>query len=307
MVHPARLRVQREVAAKPGAVELAHEVLPAGPTRRGASSHVHVEHPPRAAGLAFHGQLEEVRALPQPVHGALGAEVAERFPAPEVGGGVEADLLLVGERDHHHPAAGGLVPEDLGVAEVPGPDVEHGVPPVLAPRPAGVHAHREVLRLAVVAVPGVDRDEAGGRVGAAEPARVPPVVDGAAGEGHDAVLLPQGEGEVAPAQHVGARRVPPAHVPPDVALGVVLVEEVVLAAEVHEPVRVVHEVARRREVVERPPGVARLRGRRDDRAWQQGRREQRSQDRPCHSFAPAEPAPPVTRGRGRRGRRRRPR
>jgi hypothetical protein len=222
----------------------------------------------RAGGRGGTGCRREVRALPEPVDGALRSEVAERLPAPEVGRGVEADQLPVGERHHHHPPAPGRVPEDLGIAEVLGVDVQHGVPRVLAPGAAGVDADGQVLRLAVVAVAGVDGDEAGGHVGAAQPARVPPVVDGAAGEDHDAVLLPQREREVPPAEHVRADGVPPAHVSPRLALKVVLVEEVVLAAEVHEPVGVVHEVAGRGEVVEGPPRVARPRRRHEGRAHQ---------------------------------------
>ena len=58
--------------------------------------------------------------------------------------------------------------------------------------------------------------------------------------------------QMLPVQHVAADGVPPAHVPPLGAERVVLVEEVVLALVVDEPVGIVHEVARRREVEPRP-------------------------------------------------------
>jgi hypothetical protein len=51
-----------------------------------------------------------------------------------------------------------------------------------------------------------------------------------------------------PVEQVAADGVPPAHVPPFIAFGVVLVEEVILAIEEDQPVRVVHEVLRGCEV-----------------------------------------------------------
>ena len=86
----------------------------------------------------------------------------------------------------------------------------------------------------------------------AQPARVRPVHDGAARKDHDAVFLAHRQRQVLPPQQVAAHGVAPAHMPPFVALGVVLVEEVILAVEEDQPVRVVHEVLRRREVEERP-------------------------------------------------------
>src|SRR5450755_1918829 len=45
----------------------------------------------------------------------------------------------------------------------------------------------------------------------------------------------------------------PAHVPPDLAFRVVLVEQVIFALIKHHAVGIVHEVVRRREVILRPP------------------------------------------------------
>ena len=61
--------------------------------------------------------------------------------------------------------------------------------------------------------------------------------------------------QVLPAHEVAADGMPPAHVPPAISLGVVLVEEVILAIEEHEPVGVVDEVLERCEVVDRPPSL----------------------------------------------------
>src|SRR5215216_7915124 len=61
---------------------------------------------------------------------------------------------------------------------------------------------------------------------------------------------------------VAADRVTPGHVPPLRAERVVLVEEVVLALVVDEPVRIVHPVLRRRVMKLRPERLLIARGRR---------------------------------------------
>jgi hypothetical protein len=59
---------------------------------------------------------------------------------------------------------------------------------------------------------------------------------------------------VLPVHQVRAHRVPPAHVTPGITLGVVLVKQVVLPVEKHQPVRVVHPVLLRRKVKLRAEG-----------------------------------------------------
>ena len=70
------------------------------------------------------------------------------------------------------------------------------------------------------------------------------------------VLLAQGDRQVLPAHEVAADGVAPAHVAPAVPLGVVLVEQVILAVEEDQPVGVVDEVLRGREVEQRPPSAS---------------------------------------------------
>ena len=65
----------------------------------------------------------------------------------------------------------------------------------------------------------------------------------------------EGDGQVGPVQQVAADRVAPAHMAPLPPERVVLIEEVVLALVEDEPVRVVHEVLRRREVHARAQGL----------------------------------------------------
>ncbi len=62
------------------------------------------------------------------------------------------------------------------------------------------------------------------------------------------VFFPQRHREFLPVEQILAYRVPPAHVAPDVAEGVVLKEEMILAFEVDEAVRIVSPVFFRREV-----------------------------------------------------------
>ena len=147
-------------------------------------------------------------------------------------------------------------------------------------RAAAVVAVGQVLRLPAAPVPGVDGDEARAVVslGLAEPARVVPVDDGTAGEDHHAVLFGQGDGQVLPVQHVGADGMAPAHVPPGLAERVVLVEQVVLALVEDESVRVVHEVAGRREVEPRAQRLVVGRQRAGHEAERDRGGEHRSQD-----------------------------
>ena len=67
--------------------------------------------------------------------------------------------------------------------------------------------------------------------------------------------------KVLPMEHVVADGMAPTHVSPDVALGIVLIEEVVLALVKDESVGIVHEIFSGREVILRTPGlvVCRLR------------------------------------------------
>src|SRR5262245_22232695 len=62
-----------------------------------------------------------------------------------------------------------------------------------------------------------------------------------------------------PVDEIGAHRVSPAHVAPGIAERIVLIEEVVLALEEDEPVRVVHEVPLGREVEAWPMRVVQRR------------------------------------------------
>ena len=142
------------------------------------------------------------------------------------------------------------VPEDLGVAEVLAAEVEHGVARVLREGAAAVAAGRQVLGLPVLGVAGVDGDQARpvprrARCGPPGPrprcprrsSRRPPRAAPPAG--------------AASAAGRGSPRGPSSCVPSG-PRGVVLVEEVVLPLEEHEPVGVVHEVPRGAEVELRP-------------------------------------------------------
>lgn len=79
------------------------------------------------------------------------------------------------------------------------------------------------------------------------------MVDHAApAEGHNPVLFSNRQRQVFPVDQVCAYSMPPAHVTPRVAGRVVLIEKVVLAVVINEPVRVVHPVDFRAEVKLRP-------------------------------------------------------
>src|SRR3954447_10536151 len=82
---------------------------------------------------------------------------------------------------------------------------------------------------------------------------------------------------------ITAHRVPPGHVAPRVAERVVLVEEVILALVVDEPVRIVHPVLRRGEMHLRAIRLAVRRRLRTGNAWRRRQRDSgadRSDDGP---------------------------
>ena len=108
------------VGGEGGAVPAAHEVL-------GGVGHRDYQDPLDLLGAAVDRQREEVRALPHRRGDALPTEAGLLGPVDEVGGGVEGDPVLGGVGDHHGPAPGGLVPEDLRVAELVGADVQDRV------------------------------------------------------------------------------------------------------------------------------------------------------------------------------------
>ena len=179
----------------------------------------------------------------------------------------------------------------FGIAEVLQSEIDDRVAGILRPRASTVDAVREVLCLLRLRVPRVDGHEA--RAPAAQPARVRAIHDRAAGEDHDAVLLAECDRQVFPVQQVAAHTMSPAHMPPPVAERVVLVEQVILAVEEHEPVRVVHEVRWRREVDLRPQRLIEAHGRRTRRlrgqrgAEEEQKRAERSGRAPCHRRGPA--------------------
>ena len=78
------------------------------------------------------------------------------------------------------------------------------------------------------------------------------VYNDAAGEYHHAIFFWNGNREFLPMQQVLADGVPPAHVAPRDTKWIVLVEQMVLAFVVDEPIGVVHPVHGRREVILRP-------------------------------------------------------
>ena len=196
-------------------------------------------------------EREEVRALPhRPERAvALGGHRLEGPPAEVPGLEEQRGPPAVALRSGDHPPPPSRAP-DLRVAEVGGRETlgrggEDGVRRVLR-EDASVRARREAL----------DLPRPVARVDEAQHA---PVVHRAAREAASRVGAARGRREgdrqVPPAHEVGAHRVSPVHRAPVRAEGVVLVEEVVLAPEVREAVRVVHPPRGRREVPEWPPGV----------------------------------------------------
>ncbi len=259
------------------------------PARVRADEH----HPLAAGGVAVDVEREQAGHL---VLAALRRErppLAQERPRPEICRGVDRHLVIVRQRDRHHPPFGRLVPEDVRVAELARPDVDDRIPGVKRERAALVEAVRKRLRLVPAPSRRVDRHH---RRMARRPeaARVLRVDDDTAREDALAVGLARDrDGELLPVQQVRADGVPP----DDAAARSGLIEKMPLAGVVHESVRIVHEQIRLREVKLRPPRLLiegiRLRRRPDGRAAQQqrGRRGKCAGDsvhrrsrRRCRSF-----------------------
>ena len=101
---------------------------------------------------------------------------------------------------------------------------------------------------------GVNRDH--GRLAVlAEAARVAVVNDRAAGIHHDRAFFRQSDRQMFPTEQIRADRVPPAHVPPQIAERIVLIEDVPLAVVIDKPVRVVRPMDRGSEMELRPIGL----------------------------------------------------
>lgn len=211
---------------EPGAVEVTHHVL-AG--RAG-------QHPLLAVRVAVDRDLEQVRALEQPLRGVP----AGVCPVEQVGRGVDLDAVaVVGGvvlRPHHHdpPLVRG-VPAHLGVAAL---DRDGDA---LAALVVGLERLPVVVAVVDADAVGVGEDH-DGVVGTRLQTRGVVLVDHAsAGEQRARVHVRlQGDRLLRPVDQVLAGRVAPVHGVPGQAVRVVLVEEVVLAVGVHQAVRVVH-------------------------------------------------------------------
>src|SRR6266508_4989110 len=126
-------------------------------------------------------------------------------PVHEVVGGVELHDVFGRQRDHHHPATVGFVPEHLGVAEVRRSDVEHRIAVVPVPGTTAIVAGGEALRLpAGDRVGGGVDGHHGGPVVDRQPAGVPVVDDDAAGEYVLVVGSHDRRGQFRPVHEVGA-------------------------------------------------------------------------------------------------------
>ena len=239
------------VGAERRAVEVADEVLHAraagDPARVEADQH----HPLGLVALAVDLEREQVRALPGAADRVGGPEIAQVRPRLEVLRAVDRDFALHGLDGDHSPFAGWLVPEHLRVAELAVEVVEHRVTGVLGPGPTAVGAVGQRLILVVRPRARVDRHHR--RVAArAEAARVLVVDHRATREDRLVSLLRDRDGQLLPVHEIAADRVTPRHVAPRVPERVVLVEEVILALVVDEPVGVVHPVLGRSEMKLRP-------------------------------------------------------
>ena len=257
----------RIISGERGPIEVTHEVLAAAATSNGTRVEIHYHNP---LGCPIIGlDREQIRALPNAAHGVRWPEIGHMLPRLQIGGLVEHDLVIGCLHGNHDPVATVFasivgVPKDLRIPEVRGVPIHHGIAGVLRPRLAIVQRVREGLGLlarergvSTRVGAGVDCDEWSLAV-FPETRRVVFVDDDGARENilyrSGAILskpLPNGDRLLLPVHEVGGGSVPPGHVAPPVAVGIVLVEEVVGAVVVHHAIGIVHPVLRGRIVVPR--------------------------------------------------------
>ena len=148
--------------------------------------------------------------------------------------------MVVSCGQFHHPFAADLIPEHLGIAEIGGCRGDDGVAVVLGKAVPAVGAVGDGLLLRA-AGRGVD-----GHDGIlAEAGRVVLVYHSRPGEDVSQGVAGQCYALLGPVQQVRTRGVPPAHVAPTIALGIVLIEQMVGAIGINKPIGVVNPVALR--------------------------------------------------------------
>ena len=252
------------IGGEGGAVPVADEILRRGSAGDPAGVQVLHQKPLGLAGV-LDRHLDQVGHLPDAADRAAGAEARHVAPGLQVGGLIELGLARQRPGDRHHPVAAVRVvlPEHLGIAELRVGKVKDRVSVILRPGEAAVQAEGQrlflVLRLAVHRrdVRGVDRDDRRLAVRAIAEAGCVGVVD------HDRAredllvrAVGQRDAQFGPRNQIGADRLAPGHVPPLRPFGVVLVEHVIDAVLVEQPVRVVQPVLLGRVVVDRAIDVA---------------------------------------------------
>ena len=242
IVHPAG-NGGKVVALEGFAVVATHEILRCATAEGTARVDVEDEH---VLVLALEGQANQVRALPNAVVVAIGkAKTAVVGPVLEVVGAVELHFLAGGQ--NHLPLLALGVPEQLGIAEIPGVfRHNYRVAGIFGEAAAIVVTVSNTLGLAV-AVGGVHGNDGI----AAETCHILFVHNGAAAENGAQIVRSQGNAQVLPVHQILGNGVSPVHVAPEAAVRVVLEEKMPFSVLVHHAVGVVHPAPVGREVVSR--------------------------------------------------------
>ena len=85
-----------------------------------------------------------------------------------------------------------------------------------------------------------------------------PIDNRTARKNHVPRVFGNGEWQFFPCNQIGADRVTPAHMTPQIAVGIILVEQMIFALKPYEAVRIVDPVFLGREVIKRAKVVAHL-------------------------------------------------
>ena len=257
------------------AVEVADEVLRARAAGDPAGVEADQHDPLDVATVPVDGQREEVRALPHSARRVGGAELRQPSPLLEVRGAPDEDLVLGGDHGHHPPLLGRGVPEHLGVPELAASRCRSpGCPRTWsrsARRPWSTrgtapgcrHDRSRACRRWCTSPPSAGSSSCRSPSCSScrrrrEPEKTPSLASKGIARGCWSQCTRSLLDGVAPG-----------HVAPDVPERVVLEEQVVDALVVDEPVRVVHPVLGRAEVVGGPV-LRRVVGRRGRRPHAQG-------------------------------------
>ena len=171
-------------------------------------------------------------------------------PGRQIHGTVEHDAIA--RREHHDPLCGRFMEEHLRIAEVDQAGIgKDRIGRVWSERTGLVVADRDTLDLSLTMVSKHRKDTVDGR-GATETADSFAIHDRTAGERHPQHRVRRQRcRQISPTHKISADGMAPMDGAPRELVRIMLIEKMILSVQMDEPVRIVHPVGWRSEVIHR--------------------------------------------------------